>query len=495
MFLFNKRWNQKFSLIAVLIFISTSLAHAQEINGDTVYVSTKNIIIQFPDSIQSNDLVPFTANYQLQKNQSSLSIHVKNSNANPAILLVTEGHRNHRFILIYSKKNKDLLSYYDYANLDKLKEHVWYLETLAKTKEIAAQADQLKLKPDPDSALDSETVAEPEPKVAWQKSEYELIISSADSALNIADMETALLKYKEALVLKPNEFYPNSQIRFITVEMEYVKKIKEEEAAKLAIVKENEFEIFMASADSAIKERRFSDAIDTYSKALKIEPANEQALRRYKIANDQLEKQNIPPDSSSNVAAANELKNILNSKFKNQKVSIPYSAEQLGKLFGSINFNLDPVEQFYDFKSSVGKNDKIILSELLADKPKFSFSGTSQKINLLCTNITFIDSVVYLKLLLQNDSNLDFLTGAMTLNRIKKNGQKTEIYPIYLYPDKFPIVKPGNQMTLIYVCKPGNISNEDNLKLGMTDRTGIINLQLTISGASYNTENYMKDFE
>ena len=187
-----------------------------------------------------------------------------------------------------------------------------------------------------------------------------------------------------------------------------------------------------------------------------------------------------------------ELRKIIHSKFKTQSESDGYSMEELNKKYPKINFTSKPADQLMAPPPANPKNNFRLYNDILALPPKISITSTSEGINIIATRLVFEDSLVYLRVLIQNDSDKDFLTGAMMVSWTRRSGNVIKLYPVYLFPDYFPLIKPGNQATVIYAFKSYVVSNDESIKFNMQDRLHKINLDLDIPGVIYNSQNYVR---
>lgn len=449
--------------------------NAQEIKDDTLYFRANSTVdIQFPSTVDSFSTIPIYTGYNLKKEKNTISIQAKSSNTAQAVLAIAEGGREHRFVLRSGNNNLGEKTIYDYSTMDKLNDHTWDLKLLKNKNSLPVAKDNL-------------------PKTK-NDLKYDSLIAVADKALNDKLLEIALQNYSAALSLKQTEYYPNAQIKYIREEMAYLQKQKVQQSILQKDPIEENYQKLITIADNAVKEKRYKEAKQAYKSALIIHPKNTYALQRLKIAENQLKLETSVKDSTTFLPPTEELRNILNSKFTWQKNPIPYSDQELKKMYTKINFNKAPEGQQYNTNSVLSRDHSRILNELIMTYPKIAFSSTDQDIHLINTDITFYDSLVYVKLILQNDSKNDFLTGPMLLTWQRPNNAAIKLYPIYLYPEKFPIVQPGKQMVIIYVCKPYVVSNADYLKFEMTDRLDKVHLQIKIPGSGWNNSDYNKYF-
>ncbi len=333
----------------------------------------------------------------------------------------------------------------------------------------------------------------------------------ADAFLIAKDYEKAIQSYRDALEIKKDETYPNSQIRYIQAEMKAAAREKEQnekyEAQRKEIEQENKFRELISQADKSIQAKNYQAAKQQYAEALKIKPDHEYAKARMKIAGDQLEmsnkvytekaiakntepvKKDTPATGNSNAKAATEVTDKASgSAYALQANPLPYTDEELKAKYPAIDFKLLPPEQPFNEEAVDSKENTRIFNQVLNDKPRLNITDKSNKIKLICQGIDFEDQAVYLKLVVQNNSKEDFLTGAMMLNWLRSSGSRIKLYPLYLYPAYLPVIKPGYEAVIIYVCKSYNIGDKDKLNFELSDRMNKIKLSLDFKGAVYNEE-------
>ena len=470
----NQHSTIRFVLIIACLFLFIN-TNAQEIKYDTIFVNTTaNITLQFPSSIDSFSTLPLYSGFQLKKANNTISIKFNGGKPTQALLALAEGGREHHFLLLQSNNTSTVKVFYDYSTLDKLKDHLWDLKLLKTGNSLPIVDDNL-------------------PKTR-NDFKYDSLIAIADKAVNEKRLEEAMGAYSEALNLKPTEYYPNAQLRFIKDEIFYLERQKVQQVAINKDLLEVEFQKIIANADSAVKEKRYEAAMYAYSNALAIHPDNAYALQRLKIATNQLNLKTFGRDSSSYLPPTEELRRILNSKFVSQTEPIPYNEHDLKKKYRKINFNEAPEGQSFNTSSVLSRDHSRIMNELIVAQPKVAFSSTDQNIHLINTDITFYDSLVYLKFILQNDSQNDFLTGPMLLTWNRYDKKSIQLFPIYIYPAQFPIVSPGKQTVIIYVCKPYKNANADHFLFNLTDRLDKIHLQIKIPGSAWNNSDYNQYF-
>lgn len=112
-------------LILILFFIP---GRTQSISGDTIYVNTQvEVAILFPTMPSTFYTNPKDAPYNFKTLTNGFTVSAKIKNAKPAPLFVTEGKRNHVFLLMYKKdinyRNVEETNF-DYSTVQKLEDHI-----------------------------------------------------------------------------------------------------------------------------------------------------------------------------------------------------------------------------------------------------------------------------------------------------------------------------------------------------------------------------------
>jgi hypothetical protein len=111
-----------------------------------------------------------------------------------------------------------------------------------------------------------------------------------------------------------------------------------------------------------------------------------------------------------------------------------------------------------------------------------------QSVKLVCQGLFFKDKTSTLRLLIQNNGQTDFLTGAMMLTWNKSIGVKVRLFPVFIYPSFLPVIKPGEEALVVYVCKAYDVEEFDNLELELNDRLEKVKLTLPVPGKVYIAE-------
>ena len=340
---------------------------------------------------------------------------------------------------------------------------------------------------------------------------YEKQIHIADSLMIAENYESAKDIYKEASGIKKTETYPYSQIRYCDSQIKIAQQEEEENKKQNAINKEIEnekkFHDLIVQADKSMTAQNFKDAEQQYGEALKIKPDHEYASRRMEIAvyqfdlskkvskNKDVAKNNEPSGNEKSRGKNDpDMASVIPQKqtaspYQFQADPIPYSTEELKTKYPDIDFKLLPPDQpFNEEAVDDSKENTQTYIQVLNDKPRLDIDDKSHKIKLTCQGLNFEDRSVYVKLLIQNNSDNDFLTGSMMLTWTRRSGAHIKLFPLYLFPSSLPIVKPGFEAVIIYVCKSYNIGDDEKLKFELNDRMNKIKLSLSFKGSVYNEE-------
>ncbi|MCB0710340.1 MAG: hypothetical protein KDC15_13225 [Chitinophagaceae bacterium] len=339
---------------------------------------------------------------------------------------------------------------------------------------------------------------------------YEKVISEADSLLILKKYDAALSSYKAAIEIKPDEYYPHTQINYVNAEIRNSKKESEARAALDAYNKQVELDQKYSDAlkagKKAIADKNYESAKKIYSEILTYKPDDEYAQHMVKVSEFQMQRETMAKNKQPEVQQS-ETKEQVSTEAKTEKKEsrkskekkatetavvkippVPYTDAELKEKYPGIDFkNLPPEQPFNEGAKNTLENASIF-SEVLQENPRLNISGSDNKVKLTCQGINFEGTDVYLKFLIENKSKNDFLTGAMMLTWTKKAGNKIKLYPVYLYPAFLPIITPGNQAYIIYVCKSYYIDDKEKLNFELTDRLNKTKIEITIPGKKYGEE-------
>lgn len=334
---------------------------------------------------------------------------------------------------------------------------------------------------------------------------YEQKISKADSLLISKQYTASMASYKEALAIKPNEYYPKTQLNYLTGEIKNQQKEKEDRAKLEAYKKEEELEQkyrdALKRANQAVTDKNYVVAKAAYTEVLNLKPDNEYAKQRLEIVVYQMEKETIAKNKKVDEKKA-EIINPVSTEKKEIKIKekiivdsalmksspVPYTAAELKEKYPNIDFASLPPEQPFNEEAVNTLDNSSTFKDIILENARLNLSATENKIKLTCQGINFEGANIYLKLLIQNNSNTDFLTGAMMLTWTKRSGNRIKLYPVFLYPAFLPIITPGKEAYVIYVCRSYFINDSEKLDFELNDRLNKIKLGITIPGNKFNEE-------
>ncbi|MFZ1304608.1 MAG: hypothetical protein WAR80_02140 [Ferruginibacter sp.] len=338
---------------------------------------------------------------------------------------------------------------------------------------------------------------------------YDQKIALGDSLLIARSYQTAIEAYKEALIIKPGQYYPQKQITYSNAEIRSLQKEKED-LVKLELYQkqkesDQKFRDALKRADQAVIEKDYALAKNAYTDALSMRPDHEYAKQRLDIVIYQLEKEKI---AAVQVAAKDNKKKSeikpVNAGQKNNESKPeekraaesllikspppPYSNEELKTRYPDIDFAKLPPEQAFKDEPVSTSWKATLINQMLSENPRLDLSGSKNDLTVTCQGINYEGTNVYFKFLVKNNSNADFLTGAMMITWSKKAGNRIKLYPLYLYPAFLPIITPGKEAVIIYVCQSYYIKDQEKLNFELTDRLNKIKLEIEIPGIKYNEE-------
>jgi len=377
-------------------------------------------------------------------------------------------------------------------------------EDLVNAKDNYAEAARLKPREDePQKQLNAiQTKLEAIAKAAEVDNKYDQKVVTADSLMILKSYETAITAYREALIIKPNQYYPLTQINYLSAEIRNQQKDKEDRAKLEAYQKEADQEqkylAALKKGKQAVADKKYEEAKAAYTEVLSFRPDHEYALHMLTVIDFQMSKENIAKNKKNEDTkqTANEKKDKVNKTTDKPKAEpvaipvtpIPYTPAELKTKYPDIDFANLPPEQPFNAEAVNTTENATMFRDMLAESPRLNLTDSKDKIKLTCQAINFEGSNTYVKFMVENNSKTDFLTGAMMLTWTKRSGNKIKLYPVYLFPAFLPIVTPGNQAVVIYVCKSYFINDNEKLNFEMSDRLNKIKLEIDISAKKYNEE-------
>ena len=249
----------------------------------------------------------------------------------------------------------------------------------------------------------------------------------------------------------------------------------------MAAVANNTFRFLSltVAAKQFTDQKKYKEAKDSYEQALLLKPDDPGVVKGLKKVNKLLD--------AANKTKPVEIKPDTETAMQETELNV-YTKEELTAKYPGIDFSKPPAEQQYFSNAFNAQKNKKTLNRILTDNPRIDINDKNNKVKLVCQGIYQEDNNIFFRLLIQNSSKKDFLTGAMMLSWKKKSGEIFGLYPVYLYPAAPPGIKPGKESVLVYVCQSAAIADEDNLKFEMSDRFKKTSLTLNFKGSVYNTE-------
>jgi hypothetical protein len=259
--------------ITLLIFAMLQLtgmhAKSQEIRDDTIYTSTtQQTTLYFPASISVCDYAEETAFNRFNKRveNSMVSILAKTKDPAPTILKVSEGKRNHRFILVYKEELSPNEMDHDWENLKVLKAYVAKKSLPASAKEPPVVQTS---KPNQPAA---NTTVEPKTPV-----KFEPPAQPATTAVN--NTSTKAVKDVNGIMAKANSHFLNkkySEARDLYVQVLEIdpaqqtarNKVEEIDKILLDIQIDGKYKERVAAGDQAFSAKNYEEAKGYYLLAL-----------------------------------------------------------------------------------------------------------------------------------------------------------------------------------------------------------------------------------
>ncbi|MCL2041493.1 MAG: tetratricopeptide repeat protein [Bacteroidales bacterium] len=142
---------------------------------------------------------------------------------------------------------------------------------------IPAYQAALKIKPDDTYPTDQIAIAKAKiGDLAQLESNYKAAITEGDALFKSKSWSESIVKYQEALVLKPEESYPQQQIDKANAELGIIAEINSSYTAAIE------------AADALFSQEKWTDAITAYQSASKIKPAETYPKQQIELANAEI---------------------------------------------------------------------------------------------------------------------------------------------------------------------------------------------------------------
>lgn len=321
--------------------------------------------------------------------------------------------------------------------------------------------------------------------------QYDSAMARGNVAAGEKNYSLALENYREALKLKPLEALALSQVQFAR-NMIILDSTQQAETQRRAIARVKE----------ELRKKRFNEGMEyyvAYDRAAQIADMEKEVYYLKKFLD-------VFPDEtefndyqySKKIADAKKKIEDIRSYWSRTKKgyqpeidSIPYLMQDLEKKYPDINYGSIRAEQIMVALDTQKVEDAIkVTRELIAEKPRLTFSDSINNIKASCEGIKFIGEKAYYKVRIQNNDTTDFLTGVMSVNHVKKDGSITKNYPDYV--SSFPIILPGKEFFIVYSAKNIEVGDNESLSFEINDRLKKVKLGIPIPGKIYNEEKKLR---
>ncbi len=325
--------------------------------------------------------------------------------------------------------------------------------------------------------------------------QYDSLTATADNALATQEYTIALENYKEARKINPDQsYYLEKQINYIEV------LVAKRDSVAYKEKKEKEMMSAYNSGIEALKYLRYDDAVLYFNQFIGLADStivvNNSAYNIDNLVNFAKTKISDIKAYIIRTKLASEKKDTPHLKINNNinslsGVTLYYpnpkdpSLNEIYVKYISVDFNSPPAGQLWDTIDFSVEN-KLISREIMAEPAALNLTEGSNNLKLICENISFRETKVYFKFLIQNNDSIEFLTGSMLLSNYTKDGKIVNLLPVYIAD--FPIILSGKEKLVVYVTKIFSISNEENLTFEINDRLNKRKLLLNIPAAIYNQQ-------
>lgn len=419
--------------------------------------------IKFKDKIKNAEFSTTTAydNYQIRVRNydNTLIVQYVGADAKPVDegLTILEGSRSH-FLIV---------SFFPDYDINKHPQLSFKLDDLKLLKSLVSKQEQQV------NLSDAERTAALQKQKAEEAAEQQQALAQAEKERNAQEAERK--KALEAERKKETEKEKSDKAALAKAEQERVsaekekKKLEQERAA--ALKKEQALE--------AEKERIAKQNIDE-AKRIRLEQEKQAAID--KLQQERLVKEQKEQAAKEKLAAIQEQKTVLEAAKKKKEQDSKYSTIGLWNRYGKHGINLYEIPEqqknwinadfflsqdtLFNYQSSqeiLSKADREIAATYGAFK-----SGVS----IAVKDVQFKGPFTYYKIKIDNNTDEDFLTGAVVVQIYDKDkAHKQELKCSYFtYIGFYPIVKPHEQHYVVLATRTPVIDNEDNVVVYMHER-------------------------
>lgn len=463
-----------------------------------------------------------------RNNDNTLLVKTLKDDPAPTTLIVSEGKRTHYFIIEFVKKidiNNTKL-YYDYSDLKQLKKIVQNSQAVAVNnppkekeqpaeeelsskekkklaKEEEAQKKAAEQKRKEDDATRQKLLAEQEQKAAELKQKEKEETAQKEKEQELKQQQLAEQKRKEqeekdrkeqerldAIAKEQQRINAEKekQVQIAAAKEEDRKRKAEEEAARIKKLNDEK-----EAAAAAAKEKQRLETEKKKQLAEEKEQARQEQERQKQLAVLK-EQQRKEEEKQKQLAKIEEQKRIKEEEERKKKEAeankTEYTHVELWKKYPSIVFADPPPSQHltgeYYMPADTAENHRVSDRLLQMDYWLNISSQTVNGVTITLQSLIFSGVNTYMRILIKNETDKDFLTGRMNLRWVKNEGGSVDLYPCYV--TDFPVVLPHKQKVMVYAARAVNADNRDKFVFTLTDRFEKTSLEFGFDGAEYNLE-------
>ncbi|HTN46933.1 MAG TPA: hypothetical protein VL098_11350 [Flavipsychrobacter sp.] len=521
----NRFLKYSWSWMLICFFIPVS---AQNLNGERIKVSPESLTaLKFNAVImdyQWSDPSGYTC--IARNSDNSLLIKTLNDHPSPSNLIVTEGKRTHYFIIDFVEKidiNNTKL-YYDYSDLKQLKKLVAMNNAAPPAPKNTEPLEDKKLSEKEKRKLEKEKEekkkeaeekkrleeAERQRLADEQKMQAEKLKEEERLAAAKREAETEKKKQKEEEQIQKEEearkAKEEERLAALAKEQEKIQAEKERQE-QLAIAKEAERQ--KKAKEEAARIQKLKDqqeaaaAAAKEKKRLEEEKKKQLAEEKERIRQEQerqkqlailKEQQRKEEEKQKQLAKIAEEKRkkeqAEQAKREAELAKTSYTHTELWKKYPKIVFGDPPYNQHltgeYYIPNDTAENSRVSYRLMGMDHWLNIASKTENGVTIVLQGLIFSGVNAYLRIIIKNDTDNDFLTGRMNLKWQKADGSGADLFPCYV--TDFPIVLPHKEKTMVYAARAVNADNKDRFIFTMSDRLNTTELDFSFTGTAYNLE-------
>lgn len=375
------------------------------------------------------------------------------------------------------------------------------------------QQEKMELRQAQDGSEAPVVEVEPTPLPGSPQWLYDSVVALATRQFAEKRFDSALVHYRMAGQMLPEQTFPGSQIK--AIEFELAQIWKKHASARV--------ELLSREARAALAQKNYTAALPRLYELLHYNTRDEEWVRTQftnverLLANRDLDTDSMltkvklmdvwdvieqnrpdPPmlvaaSASSQTTGTSQPRGVPAAMARTKPVAamseqtevLPYTAAQLAEMYPEIDFTRMPTGQVFNILDDEEAHEAAI-GQAAKKKSTLQLSDSTGNIKVAVEGIYFSKMDTYLKVRVTNNSVSDFPVGPMMLSWKQRGLRLVDRIPVAL--SGHPIVQPGKYFYLYYACRNMYMRDNEELYFSVQGRLGFPTWRIRIPGKLYNQE-------